>query len=541
MARKAPVKPARLSKEQAARKAFAESLKRFEGAPKAKASPQRQAKPFAIPQPPPGVLPSSEARKPSGALALAMDEAPGVVGWSNWASQYGGSWAFTEGLEFLGYPYLSELSQRPEYRKVVEIPAIEATRKWIKFTAKGGNKSKESKIADIEAEMVRLKVRDHYKTIIEQDGFFGRAHLYHDLGVDLDDINNPELLTSIGNGRDEATKAKVNKKTPLLALKPVEALWTYPTNYNSTQPLKQNWYRPDLWYVMGTRVNSSRLPCFISRPVPDLLKPAYSFGGLALTQLVKPYVDNWLVTRQGVQDIINSYTVFALATAMSEQMQVGGEVLTNRANVFTNYRNNRGLMLYDKDLEDFKNVSAPLAGLEALQAQALEHICVVANEPLVKFTGNTPSGLNASSEGEIRVWYDWINAFQNSFIRSQLQFTIDLIQMSIFGKVDEDITFEFVPLFELDEKAAAEVDKIKADTAQVRIDSGVIDPTEEREHVVNDAASPYPGLDPEDAPDLLSEEMQGLEIPGARPEVAVQELEGGKPNGKGKAKPKAAQ
>ena len=40
---------------------------------------------------------------------------------------------------------------------------------------------------------------------------------------------------------------------------------------------------------MGRQVHTSRILTFIGRPVPDLLKPAYSFGGLSLVQL--GYVD----------------------------------------------------------------------------------------------------------------------------------------------------------------------------------------------------------------------------------------------------------
>ncbi|WP_198327721.1 hypothetical protein [Mesorhizobium sp. WSM1497] len=38
------------------------------------------------------------------------------------------------------------------------------------------------------------------------------------------------------------------------------------------------------------------------------MKPTYSFGGLSLSQMVKPYVDNWLETRQSVNDIISATT-----------------------------------------------------------------------------------------------------------------------------------------------------------------------------------------------------------------------------------------
>ena len=73
--------------------------------------------PFAIPRPPPNVLP--DAHK-----GLAMDRQINVAQFGAWAGGYYGG-AFSEGLEFLGYPYLSELAQRPEYRRIVEVIATD--------------------------------------------------------------------------------------------------------------------------------------------------------------------------------------------------------------------------------------------------------------------------------------------------------------------------------------------------------------------------------------------------------------------------------
>ena len=44
--------------------------------------------------------------------------------------------------------------------------------------------------------------------------------------------------------------------------------------------------------------------------------PAYAFGGLSMTQMMKPYVDNWLQTRQSVNDIIQNFSTSVLKTDM---------------------------------------------------------------------------------------------------------------------------------------------------------------------------------------------------------------------------------
>lgn len=456
-----------------------------------------------------------DAMKAESLPELAMDNNIGSA--ATWAGSYWGpnGYAFTEGLEFLGYPYLAELAQRPEYRRIVEIIAQEMTRKWIRLTAaddgddnKENDEARADKIAKITEEMERLNVRENFKIIAEQDGFFGRAHLYLDTGASDD---TDELKLPIGDGHSKLSKSKVGKDKPLLALRPVEAVWTYPTNYNSNDPLKGDWYNPDMWFVMGKQVHVSRLLPFIGRPVPDLLKPAYSFGGLAMTQMAKPYVDNWLQTRQSVNDIISAFNVFVLKTNMSSVLQGGGmEAEMARASLFNNMRNNRGLFMVDMKEEDFANVSAPLSSLDLLQAQSQEHMAAVAGIPLVKLLGITPSGLNASSEGEIRVFYDTIAAYQEAFFRDNLNKVLGFIQLSLFGEVDDAIVFQFEPLFSLTEKELAEARKAQAETDQIYVDLGAISSAEIRQRLASDPDSSYDGLDPDDMPDLLEEEEGGL-------------------------------
>ena len=115
---------------------------------------------FALPTPPRGVVPDS--------AKMAMDSAFDV------AQDYGLSSVFSEGLSFYGYQYLSQLSQRPEYRKPSEIIAKEMCRKWCKLICTGGEK-KDDKIKALEAELVRLDVKELFQKAAEQDGFFGRS------------------------------------------------------------------------------------------------------------------------------------------------------------------------------------------------------------------------------------------------------------------------------------------------------------------------------------------------------------------------------
>lgn len=439
---------------------------------------------FAPVKPPPSVAPAD--------AKMAMDASSPMLSWANNAM----IGAAVEGQTFLGYPILAQLAQRAEYRIISETIAGDMTSKWIEVQATG-EMNKAERIDLINRALVRLNAKAVFKKALEHDGFFGRGQVFIDFGENAP--GEPELTHSIGTGRDAASRLKVKGK-PIKAIKNVEPTWVYPAQYNASNPLADDFFRPQEWFVMGTRVHDSRLLTIIGRPVPDLLKPAYAFGGLSLSQMAMPYVDNFLRTRQSVSDLVNAFSVMVLKTNLSQAAAMGFGSQIDRIETFNDLRDNRGLMVLDKELEDFANVSAPISGLDHIQAQSLEHISCVSRLPLVKFTGISPSGLNASSDGELRVYYDLILSEQEARLRPVLQKLIDLIQLSEIGDVDETITFRFVPLYTISEAEAAQVRKTDAETDVVLIDGGIISPEEARKRISADPDTAYPGLDPEDMP-----------------------------------------
>jgi len=449
--------------------------------------------PFLAAQHPPGT---------TGDKKLAMDEAPGV---GAWAQEGLGAYFGTYG-HFPGFPQLAIQSQIPEIRRMVEIIATESVRKFIKLQASGEEKA--DKVRLIQADMKKFGVRDCYRRMLESDGYMGRGHLFVDLGSDTSE----ELATPIGDGSDAASKAKIGKGK-LKGFKVVEAMWAYPSGYDAADPLSNDWYKPTHWLVQGKRVHRTRLLTFVGREVPDLLKPAYSFGGISLSQQVKPTVDNWLRTRQSVADLVNAFSVMVLKTQMGNTLGVADASVMDRAELFNDLRDNRGLMILNKETEDFANVSAQLGGLSDLQAQSQEHMAALPGIPLVKFFGLQPKGLNASSDGEMRSFFDWIASY-NENGRPILEAIVNFIQLNRFGEVDPEITLEFEPLWSMSDKELAEVRKLEAETAQVYIDSGTLSPAEDRKRLADDPESLYHGLDPDDLPDLQVEAEAGLEAGG---------------------------
>ena len=452
---------------------------------------------YTLPIPPPGVV-------PAGAATMAQD---GMIGatcqWAMAQSGYAGSM-------FPGYAVLSELSQKQEYRRGSEVYAEEMTRRWIKITTHGD--AKDDKIKALETALEKYRVRDTFRRALVHDGLYGIGHIFIDVGADGTELAKPLLLSP----------GKVTKGA-LKGIRTIEPLWCYPAQYNASDPLRADYYKPTAWFVQGQQIHSSRLMSIIGREVSDLLKPVYMFGGLSRTMMAKDAIENFYRTRQSVADLIHSFSITILKTDLANTMQVGGmPAVIARVQSLVQFRDNRGVFVADQLTEAVENVSTPLGGLDALQAQSQEQIASTQAIPIVKLLGIDPAGLNSTADGSIRMFYDSISADQEKLVRAPLTAVLNLIQLSEFGEIDPEIGFDFLPLWQMSEADQANIQKVKADTAAVMIEANVISPEEDRQRLSSDDASSYHGLD-------MSMKVEPPADPSDDPEMEAA-LQGGEPH-----------
>lgn len=454
---------------------------------------------------------------------LAMDSAENAPAWAYLNEQ-------NCGLGFPGYGYLAELTLRSEYRAPTETLATEMTREWLDITTKGKasvakrkargetvndatiDNGQEDKIAQMEAAIEEFQIRDHCRKLAEVDGFFGRSQLFINVGA-TDDVNETPLIV------DPATI----KKGSLQGFKVIEPIWTSPYAYNAVDPTRPDFYKPRHWFVIGRRVHASRLLTFVSREVPDILKAAYNFGGISMSQLMEPYVFRWLRTNKSVSDLLHTFSIVVMKTNMQAVLSGGdgsdedGMGLINRLKLFVQNRDNQGVLAIDKNSEEMEILNAALSGLDKLQAQSQEHMAAPSHMPLVKLTGITPAGLNADSEGEIQVWYDFVRAFQIFFFNKHLKHIFDIIQLHLFGAIDDSIGFEWRPLSSPTTKELSEIRKANGETDCAYITNSVVAPEEVRERLMADPQSGYDNLSgpaPTPPEQVNAEHGAGLEEEG---------------------------
>ncbi|QCE32869.1 DUF1073 domain-containing protein [Acetobacteraceae bacterium] len=427
----------------------------------------------------------------------ALSTMPGFADWAgeNISSQNILKSAFEDGLVFLGYPTLAEMANRPELRKPCHVIAREALREWISIQTTnsdaGGNA--QSRVKEMEQELLRLNVRSLLQKMAEQSLLYGVAHLW--IAIEGD------LLNSDGQSIPLAHTANGLAKDSLKELRLIEPIWMTPNSYRADNPLCPDYYRPEHWWVQGILVHHSRLLQMVPYEVSDLLKPAFNFGGLSLTQQLKPYAHNYLRIRNSVANIVANFSKLVLQTDMSANMSAndedmfGGMIdasgLTGRAKLLQALSEGQDTIIADKENEDIKIISTPLGGLDALQAQSQEAQAAIPGIPLVKLFGVTPKGLNASSEGEIRVFYDEIKSFQQANLRPILEKIFRLCQLNLWGEIDPSLSFEFLPLWQLDPQEKTALEKSKADIDALNIKNNIITPNEARERQQGEKGSIY--------------------------------------------------
>lgn len=419
-------------------------------------------------EPLPGVIPANKVTS-----TLAMDATPyDMLNQMSIGAEYSG---------FMGYPQLAALSQQVEYSNLHSVFADEMTRNWIEVHSRTEG---DEFIELMEQALIKYDVKRLIHEAVRQDSQYGVAHIYIDTGAKEGEMDKPLFLDP--------------RKIPqgsLKGLRVVDPTWVYPANYNTQWPLADNFYKPSAWFVMGKTVNESRFIDIISRPVPDILKPSYNFGGLSLTQMMVDYVTDWRDAKKNVIKILRTLRMRALKTDMDARLQSPGE-FDKRIKLFTQYQDNFGIWAIDNE-EDLLHMQTSLSELSNILSNYQDQLCIPSRITNLKLLGNAPAGLNASGDSELATWHETVSGYQDGNLRHALENIFKIIQLSEFGEVKKDIYFEFRPLDEISEKERAEIVKTRVEAVVSASDSQLVSSEEARDALKGIEGAGFENLDGE--------------------------------------------
>lgn len=395
---------------------------------------------------------------------------------------------------FLGYPMLSNIAQDPLIRSGIEVIVDDMTRKFIDLTSKGENDLSTS-IAELESDLQSFRIKSIFNRALATTGYQGGCLVYVDVG-ELDDEEKKTPLYL-----DAATF----KKGSFRGLRIIEPINLYPGRYDTLDPTSEDYFNPETWFVLGKEYHRSRFLYFAQNEVPLILKPLYNFFGISLAQQVLEYVQNFTENRRSAQRLLNKFSLTIWRTDMSQFLS-GGDCnsLTQRVKYFNAQRSNDGTVLLDKETEEMEQINTPLSGVTDIVSMSLDLAPVILGISKDKYFGDLPKGLNASSEGTNRIYYDKIQSLNEKICYDNVEKVLKILQLNRYGEIDDNISFQFAPLWEMDERERAEINKVKADTAAVYLDRGALSAEEVRGSLADNPDSGFSNIDVDDVPETES-------------------------------------
>jgi phage-related protein (TIGR01555 family) len=138
------------------------------------------------------------------------------------------------------------------------------------------------------------------------------------------------------------------------------------------------------------------------------------------------------------------------------------------------YQSNEGLTVIDAD-DEFETHAYSFAGLSETLMMLGQQLSGALGIPLVRLFGQSPAGMNATGESDLRNYYDMIGAQQEARLRRPLTKMFDVLWRSTLGSDPPDtFAFTFNSLYQMNEMEKAEVAQRDTDTVKLAHDAGII-------------------------------------------------------------------
>lgn len=220
--------------------------------------------------------------------------------------------------------------------------------------------------------------------------------------------------------------------------------------------------------------------------------PEYIKINRALRECVTSHEDGVKLLERSVQAI---YKMKNLAQLLSTD--AGEDKVLQRLQVIDMARGILNSIAIDTDGEDYDFKSLPMSGVKDVIDSTCNMLSAVTNIPQTILFGRSPAGMNSTGESDLENYYNMVENIQKQNMKANARTVIDLIlkQGLIEGKIPEipKYKMKFAALWSTSESEQADIsqkkaqtEQTKAQTAQVYIDSGVLDPSEVRKSLATE-------------------------------------------------------
>jgi uncharacterized protein len=387
-------------------------------------------------------------------------------------------------------------------RKIVQLPAFDSCRAWRQWQA---DPDQIEKLEKAERDFaLQLKLLG----AIEKARLYGGAAMI--LGVDQGRFNEELDIERVGKG--DLKFVHVVERW-MLSHGPRVLDITSPWYGEPSYYMRSNVVTPDppgdienvgrqtmLGYAPGEVIfiHPSRVIRLIGNEYPDIERSQDCWGDSVLQPVAEAIKASGIVTT-AIANIVADMKLDVIKvpglTAKMATDESTAQVLkrfteTNAAKSVLN------ALLLDKE-EEWERLQVSVANMDKLLESYLIICAGAADIPVTRLLGQSPAGMNSTGESDIRNYYDKLASEQTVRLTPTISRLDEVLIRHVFGDRDEDIHYDWNPLWQMDDVQKADISLKKAQAYKIDVDTGLINPDALRigreNQLVEDGV--YPGFD----------------------------------------------
>lgn len=332
-------------------------------------------------------------------------------------------------------------------RKLVDIPALDSTRRWRSWNAEAGQ------ITAIEAEEKRLGLQRKLLQAMTAARLYGGAAIY--IGTGEEQIDQPLDLDRIGLGG-------VKYLTVLTKRHLVPGLL-------EDDPSSEYFNRPKMYQLAASRdrlawIHPSRLVLLNgAEPPEDEMDTTKGWGDSVLQAVMQAVLQADSTSANIASLVFESKVDVVKIPGMMEGLRDPQyeKRLIDRFTLASTAKGINGTLVLD-DQEQYEQKSAAFTTLPDIMDRFYQNVSGAADIPMTRLFGRSPAGMNATGESDLRNYYDRIQSHQELTLSPAMKNLDEALIRSALGDRPEEINYDWRSLWQSSDKERAEIGEITA-------------------------------------------------------------------------------
>lgn len=400
------------------------------------------------------------------------------------------------GQSFIGYQLCAMLAQNWLISKACLMPAKDATRNGFEISVGDGTEVPPEVLDAIKKADCRFNLNKNLIEFVQMGRVFGIRIALFNVRMETEELQNEYYANPFNP--DAVTAGSY------MGISQIDPYWITPQldEEAAGNPASINFYEPTWWIISGRKVHRTHLVIYRTDEVADILKPTYLFGGVPIPQKIaqRVYASEKTADEAPMLAMTKRLDVIKMDLAKAELFPWK---VAQRLFGFTQRRDNYGVKTIDLD-DELQQFDTSLTDLDAVIMTQYQLVAAACNVPAVKLMGTPPKGFNSTGEFEESSYHEELESIQSHDLTALIQrHHLLLIRSEIapeFGIAPFETVINWNELDAMTTKEQAELNKLKAESGALLVNSGAISGDDERDRLKNDPKSGYLNL-VDEAPD----------------------------------------